>query len=498
MTVNSHSVVRPTAVAGQFYPDHPGELKNLLSRCWDDARVTIGPVPKAIIAPHAGYVYSGAVAASAYARIKPARARIKRVILLGPCHRVAVRGLALSGADAFATPLGPLEIDKDAAALIEDMPQVQVFDATHAQEHSLEVHLPFLMSVIDDFKLLPIVVGQASPKDVAEVLEKLWGGPETLIVVSSDLSHYLSYDDARKIDGRTCKAIETLNPAAIEDQGACGRFPVGGLLTLAKQRGMTVETVDVRNSGDTAGPKNRVVGYGSWLFIEESGPGRSIAPAEHGQTDFETATKNLLAKHGKMLVWLAAKSIEHGLETGKPFDVDPGEYDAELARVGACFVTLKKNGQLRGCIGSSEAHRPLVTDVAINGFSSAFHDPRFPNLKQSELPQTTLSISVLSPQTPMAIKNEADLLSQLRPSVDGLVIADGGRRALFLPSVWEQLPDPRNFLAHLKRKAGMTADHWSQGFQARRFIAEEVSSAQLTGPEGLWTLSYGRVLRPGP
>ena len=247
------SIIRPAAVAGAFYPDRPGDLQALLAHCWDDARITVGPVPKAIVAPHAGYIYSGAVAASAYARIRPAHGRIKRVILLGPCHRVAVDGLALSGADAFATPLGPVEIDKEAAALIADLPQVQVFDATHAQEHSLEVHLPFLMAVLDDFKVLPLVVGQATADQVAEVLDRLWGGPETLIVVSSDLSHYLDYDSARAIDRRTCRAIEALAPEQISSHGACGRFPLGGLLKLAKARGMTVETVDLRNSGDTAG-----------------------------------------------------------------------------------------------------------------------------------------------------------------------------------------------------------------------------------------------------
>lgn len=489
MTVSATSIIRPAAVAGAFYPERAGDLQAMLARCWDDARITVGPVPKAIIAPHAGYVYSGAVAASAYARIKPAHQRIKRVVLLGPCHRVAVNGLALSGADAFETPLGPVEIDKDAAALISDLPQVQVFDATHAQEHSLEVHLPFLMSVIDDFKLLPLVVGQATPDQVAQVLERLWGGPETLIVVSSDLSHYLDYDKARAIDRRTCRAIENLDPAAIERDGACGRFPVGGLLKLAKAKGMAVETVDLRNSGDTAGPRDRVVGYGSWLFTEGSGS-RSAAndgESETGDTDFAGETKALLERHGEKLIRLAAASIERGLRAGQPAMPDLASAPADLARPGACFVTLKKHGQLRGCIGSPEAHRPLITDVAANGYAAAFRDPRFPNLSQEELPEVTLSISVLSPQAPMTIKDEADLLAQLRPGVDGLVIEDGGKRALFLPSVWEQLPDKRAFLQHLKRKAGLAADHWSPGFRARRFVAEEASSGDLPPSRPLWS-----------
>ncbi|MAN80589.1 MAG: extradiol dioxygenase [Rhodospirillaceae bacterium] len=480
------TAIRPAAVAGSFYPDRPQDLDALLARCWDDAKITVGPVPKAIVAPHAGYIYSGAVAASAYARITPAHGRITRVILLGPCHRVAVNGLALSGADAFDTPLGPVEIDKAAAALIADLPQVQVFDATHAQEHSLEVHLPFLMRVLDEFKVLPLVVGQATADQVAEVLEILWGGPETLIVVSSDLSHYLDYDSAQAIDRRTCRAIEALAPEQISTHGACGRFSLGGLLKLAKAKGMTVETVDLRNSGDTAGPRDRVVGYGSWLFME---PPR--AATRDGETDFAAETKALLDRHGHALLRLAASSIEHCLETGQPLMPDMSTAPADLAALGACFVTLKKNGQLRGCIGSPEAHRPLLTDVAVNAYAAAFRDPRFPNLDASELPEVTLSISVLSPQAPMTIRDEADLLAQLRPGVDGLVIADGGKRALFLPAVWEQLPDTRTFLMHLKRKAGMAGNHWSSTFTARRFVAEEALSTDLPADQPLWRAQSG-------
>jgi AmmeMemoRadiSam system protein B/AmmeMemoRadiSam system protein A len=475
------SIIRPTAVAGSFYPDRPQDLEALLARCWDGAKITVGPVPKAIIAPHAGYVYSGAVAASAYARVKPAHARINRVVLLGPCHRIAVNGLALSGADAFATPLGPVEIDKAAAALISGLPQVQVFDATHAQEHSLEVHLPFLMAVLDDFKVLPLVVGQATPAQVAQVLDKLWGGPETLIVVSSDLSHYLDYDSARAIDQRTCQAIEALAPDRISTHGACGRFPLGGLLTLAREKGLTVETVDLRNSGDTAGPRDRVVGYGSWLFLEPPTVAR-----QDSETDFAAQTKALLDRHGAALLRLAASSIEHGLATGEPLMPDVSVAGPDLAAPGACFVTLKKAGQLRGCIGSPEAHRPLITDVAVNAYAAAFRDPRFPKLEAAELPDVTLSLSVLSPQSPMTVRDEADLLAQLRPGVDGLVIADGGKRALFLPAVWEQLPDKRAFLMHLKRKAGMAGNHWSSTFQARRFVAEEARSADLPADPPLW------------
>ncbi len=501
--------LREAAVAGQFYPGSAAELEATVRHFLDGAgpagteKTAGASVPKAVIAPHAGYVYSGAVAASAYALLRPAAAVIKRVVLLGPCHRVAVNGLALSDADAFATPLGDVPVDKEAAAGILELPQVEVFDAAHTQEHSLEVHLPFLQIVLNDFAVVPLVVGEAPPEQVADVLDALWGGPETLIVVSSDLSHFLDYDSAQKIDSETCRAIETLDPQAISRDGACGRFPVGGLLEIAKRRGLTVTTLDVRNSGDTAGPKDRVVGYGSWMFQEakKSPSKRTVtvtwnkperkteAPDEVNEGDevaFAAATRTLLDRHGEALLALAAASIQHGLEHAKALGAGPADCAAELAEHGASFVTLRRDGKLRGCIGTSEAHRPLVVDVSDNGFRAAFKDPRFPALKPDEVPGLEVSVSVLSRQTPMAFSSEAEFLELLRPGTDGLIIEEGKKRALFLPSVWSQLSEPRVFVEHLKAKAGLPKDHWSDTFHARRFTALEISAADLDDPASIW------------
>lgn len=259
------SNVRNPAVAGLFYPENPQELRGMLEG-YLGAVQPADSVPKAIIAPHAGYVYSGPIAASAYARIRPARGRITRVVLLGPAHRVGFRGLALSSADYFLTPLGRITVDQEAVNKISRLPQVHVMDAAHAQEHSLEVHLPFLQEVLGEFSLVPLVVGDAEPAEVAEVLDLLWGGPETLIVISSDLSHYHDYKTAQKLDRATSQAIEQLRPEAIDYDSACGRNPVNGLLQLARQRGLKAKTIDLRNSGDTAGSHDRVVGYGAYVF----------------------------------------------------------------------------------------------------------------------------------------------------------------------------------------------------------------------------------------
>ncbi len=260
--------VRPAAVAGLFYPDDPLALRDEVQRHLRDARPSKGPPPKAIIAPHAGYAYSGPVAGSAYARLAPLAGVVRRVVLLGPCHRVAVRGLALPSVTAFETPLGRVPVDVAAARRARELPQVSVSDATHRDEHSLEVHLPFLQIALDDFSVVPFVVGSASAAEVAQVLDLLWGGPETLIVVSSDLSHYLDYGSAKMVDAETCTAIEGLAPERLDPEGACGRVPVGGLLVAAMRHGLDVTTVDLRSSGDTAGDRRRVVGYGAWVFTE--------------------------------------------------------------------------------------------------------------------------------------------------------------------------------------------------------------------------------------
>ena len=261
------TMIREPAVAGQFYPGNASELCATIRMFFEEVQGEEGPAPKALIVPHAGYIYSGPVAATAYARLRPYREQYTRVILLGPCHRVAVRGLALSGAEVFRTPLGDVPLDQDAIADLTT-PEVRVIDATHQFEHSIEVHLPFLQTVIESFSLVPLVVGDATRETVAEVIDALWGGPETLIVISSDLSHYLRYDAARTRDKATCQAIESLQAHSIDHDDACGATPIGALLISAKQRGMKVTTLDLRNSGDTAGDRNRVVGYGSWQFLE--------------------------------------------------------------------------------------------------------------------------------------------------------------------------------------------------------------------------------------
>lgn len=260
--------VRPPAVADMFYPGHAQTLAREVDSMLREAEqreTATGPLPKAVIVPHAGYVYSGPIAATAYARLASGRGVFSRVVLLGPVHRVAVRGLALPAADAFATPLGTIPVDAEAVRALRSLRQV--VESGHALEHSLEVQLPFLQTVLGEFSLVPLAVGEASAEQVAEVLDLLWGGTETLIVVSSDLSHYLPYSSAREVDAETARLILDLSVEIRHDQ-ACGGTPVNGLLLAARRHGLAPQLLDLRNSGDTAGDRGRVVGYAAFAFAE--------------------------------------------------------------------------------------------------------------------------------------------------------------------------------------------------------------------------------------
>lgn len=259
------NAVRQAAVAGTFYPGNTQELAAMVDKFLADADGE-GKTPKAVIAPHAGYIYSGPIAASAYARLSGGADTVQRVVLLGPAHRVSLRGLAACSARAFATPLGNVPVDSEMVSLALTLPQVQLWDEAHAFEHSLEVHLPFLQRIYPKINIVPLVVGQASTEDVAEVVELLWGGPETVIVISSDLSHFHDYTTAQRLDRTTAELITHLDSAGLDYESACGRNAIRGLLQVAQQRGLHGDLVDLRNSGDTSGARNRVVGYGAFVF----------------------------------------------------------------------------------------------------------------------------------------------------------------------------------------------------------------------------------------
>ena len=267
--IKSHeSKIRLPVAAGRFYPRKPEELRLQIDCLLHQARWSGGAAPKAIIAPHAAYPFSGSVAASAYAQLNCARDHIKRVILLGPSHYVPFQGVAATSAEAFATPLGLVPVDTAVMAMVLSLPQVRVVDRAHAYEHSLEVQLPFLQVILGDFTIVPLLTGEAGAEELGQVLERLWGGPETCFVISSDLSHNCDYQTAREVDETTARSIERLCLEKIGAEQACGRVSLLGLLTAAHHHHLDCRTVDLRNSGDTGGPRKRVVGYGAFAFVE--------------------------------------------------------------------------------------------------------------------------------------------------------------------------------------------------------------------------------------
>ena len=437
MPVSAGALVRPAAVAGMFYPGSAPQLAAEVGELLDgvDSLAPKLGFPKALIVPHAGYIYSGPVAARAYDELAAARGVVKRVVLLGPSHYVAGRGLALPSCDYFETPLGQIPLDGEALRSLADLKQVVKSDPAHAQEHSLEVQLPFLQRVLGNFTLVPLAAGAATVEEVAQVLERLWGGPETLIVISTDLSHYHDYDDAKRIDGATLARIQACATDLNHDE-ACGATGLNGFLGLCRGKNLSVRLLTACNSGDTAGGKARVVGYAALALYE----GGEVEAAEAGRTLIEIA-------RGAIANGLGLSSVPVK-RNHKPWLLQPG----------ATFVTLMKDRALRGCMGSLSAERPLGQDVASNARAAAFDDPRFPKLTREEWPRCALEVSLLSAPKTIRFADEADLLAQIRAGEDGLILECDGKRATYLPQVWEGLPDKHGFLAELVKKAGLPPD----------------------------------------
>lgn len=444
--------VHQAAVAGYFYPSDPALLKKTVNDLLDKAP-TYTPTPKAIVVPHAGYMYSGPVAASSYASLRSKRKIIKKIVLLGPAHTLYFKGIAYDPADEFATPLGLVEQDKDLLKQITNLPFVYSLPQAHQTEHCLEVQLPFCQMLFDQFKILPLVVGETTPEEVAQVLQRIWGQEDTLIIISTDLTHYLPYEVASLEDKQTCVSIDTLNYEAISHDKACGYYPLCGFLHYARQHKVFGRLLDLRNSGDTSGNKDRVVGYAAFHFYE------NLSLSEHCADE---------------LKFLAKESIRLKTEENKLLKINYADFHQLLQLRLPTFITLKKHGLLRGCMGNLMSNDYLADNVISNSLRAATSDPRFPQVQANELNQISISISLLSPLASIDFSSEEELKSKLQQGIDGLILICGSYQATFLPSVWETVNSKEEFLSHLKLKMGLSANYWSTEMKAMRYTTEYI------------------------
>ena len=446
--------VHPAQVAGLFYPAGAQELRDLIGQMAKGARPDGGVAPKVVVAPHAGIVYSGSVAATAFGpwarRADPPR----RIVIVGPAHRVAFRGLAIHPATAWSTPLGEAEVSRDLHARLSQARAASVDARPFAGEHSLEMHLVMLQAMLAaPFEILPILVGDAEPGQVAEALRLVWGGPETAIAVSSDLSHFLDRKAAEEIDSDTGRRIETLDSASLEGRRACGYLPIMGALEIAAERDLRVSGLHLATSADVGADTARVVGYGAFAF-------EYAASARLNDGDRTLLLSSCMAG-------LAAAARRGGRMPALGFD---GRLSPSLASQRATFVTLTQGGRLRGCVGSAAPRSSLIADAMANAVRAGFADPRFPHLSEAELDGLEIGLSILSHPRPVPATREAELIGALEPDRDGLILGVARRRALFLPSVWRHVADPHEFVRHLMLKAGL--EGWPHGLAAARFRVE--------------------------
>jgi len=471
-SVHAEPTVRAPAVMGSFYPAQTSVLRSDVERYLEEADPpTASGDLVALIVPHAGYSYSAPVAAHAY-RLLAGR-HFDTVAVIGPSHRVPARA-ALSGFDEWFTPLGLVKADRSAAdAIAKAYPGARVFDAAHDPEHSIEVQLPFLQVTLGDFRLLPILMTDFSQDNCSRLAQAIAGwarDKSVLLVASSDMSHYPSYDDAVRVDRETLKAIETMDPEEVAAtsrklmaQGVpglvtalCGKGPVETILLAARLLGADkVEVLKYANSGDRPlAPKEGVVGYGAVAIYRT----RPLSDTE------------LNAAQQRRLLDLARRTIEEYVRTGRRLDV--AETDPALLRPTAAFVTLKEGGQLRGCIGSLEPSQPLAESVRDRAIMAVAHDSRFAPVRAEELPNLDIEISVLSPLRRVASADDIDI------SKHGVVVRSSGRSGVFLPQVAAETGWSRDeLLSHLcQDKAGLSADAWKQGAALYVFTVQAFTS----------------------
>ena len=441
------TVARRTAVSGIFYPGEEVSLREKVQSLLKEA--PIYPVrPTAIIVPHSTYGYSGSVAASAYASLKRFRKELNHIVILGAAHHNTVDGIAATDFAEFECPLGKVATNKEALTKLNKFDFVNVDNIAHSGEHSIEVQLPFLHEVLDDFTITPLIVGKSNENDIARIMEEL-SAPGTLFVVSATLSEYQTYSVATGIDRQTARSIELLDLSAIEAYNSLGSYAIKGLIQYAKNTDHSIKNIDYKNAGDTAGDKSRVIGYMASYCVRNDS---RWAVATQEERDYLLAISyNTMAKR-----------------LGLPSKAVPAEPKFTSKDVDT-FITLRLNGELRGCSGTLYNPTNLVDGVVANTVDAAFEDMRFTPLTAAELNEIDITVSILSPLEKVSVDSEEALLDKLRVGVDGVAITCGFKRGNFLPRVWEKYPEPQVFWQQLKSRLGLEKYDWSDDFVISRY-----------------------------
>ncbi len=469
----SFEKIRGPAVAGIFYPKSETDLTKQIDEYLAEAKAEPIKNLRALVCPHAGYEFSGRIAASAYKQLLGRD--FDTVIVLGPSHYAIFTGAAVTSADAYETPLGIIPVSPIAAELGKIQPfainppcsvmqpnwssestkKQPDFGKNEADtwEHSVEAQLPFLQRTLKKFNIVPVVYGEVDPEAAAKALMKFIDD-RTLVVVSSDLSHYYPYDTAKVLDTACVKAICDLDVRRMKQEEACGKVPILTLMEIARQKGWKTKLLDCRNSGDTSGNKDAVVGYAAIAFYEPED--KESAAAENPRT----GKQEFNAEQRKFLLELARKSVTRAANGEKMPEADAAGLAENLRSARACFVTLTKNNDLRGCIGSLYPQEPLYQAVVSRTQAAALEDTRFTPVRPEELKDIQIEISVLTIPRLLEFKSPDDLLQKLRPNIDGVVLIMGRRQSIYLPQVWEQIPDKTEFLNQLAKKAGASASAW--------------------------------------
>ncbi len=460
--------VREAAVAGVFYPADIYQLNSDITGYLDHVSDNSSSRPRILIVPHAGYKYSAQVAASAFKKIMPFKNKLKKVFLLGPAHYVYVKGVALAGEKSFKTPLGLIKTDLNIANQLAQNKGFAFNSKAHKKEHSLEVILPFLQKTLNNFQIIPMVYGEANPQDVAKVLQPHLERNDSILIVSADLSHYLNYNDANEMDKKTAEDIK--NGLALKSHQSCGATGINTAMILAKQFALVPHLLDMTNSGNASGDMNSVVGYGAWSF-EKKEEDKNLEGIELEQENLAN-----FARHNKdAIIDIVLKSLEKAVLENSEFSPERENYNDVMFNKGASFVTLEKNDNLRGCIGSILPVMSIAEDLAKNANLAALHDSRFSPVTKDELKNITFKVSLLTGFEEIKFSSYDDLLKQIKPKIDGLLIKDGKRQGVFLPSVWKDIPNKKDFLTELKIKAGLSPSYWSDNIEVFRFRTVEIA-----------------------